>query len=214
MLKEFGMEDMLKMPELSEVNIEEMASDMLKGNDMGIDLSSFDINQFASMGELVTVKSKRTLGGEEVNISYVKADQPAIMVTLVRFIAEMMRTPGNEDMMMGFMGSGDNDMFSNFSGGIGAEMAAMTTDETVEWLYKIFFRERAVVEEKPKDEYLPTIIYSPEKTIDDAVPVLTGFLIVAAVEALIVFNRKRINYYIEEMKVRKANKKAADSQEV
>lgn len=214
MLKEFGMEEMLKMPELSEVNIEEMASDMLKGNGMGIDLSSFDLNQFASMGELVTVKSKRTLGSEEVNISYIKADQPAIMVTLVRFIAEMMRTPGNEDMMMGFMGSGDNDMFSNFSGGIGAEMAAMTTDETVEWLYKIFFRERAVVEEKPKDEYLPTIIYSPEKTIDDAVPVLTGFLFVAAVEALIVFNRKRINYYIEEMKVRRANKKATDSQEV
>lgn len=214
MLKEFGMEEMLKMPELSEVNIEEMASDMLKGNGMGIDLSSFDLNQFASMGELVTVKSKRTLGSEEVNISYIKADQPAIMVTLVRFIAEMMRTPGNEDMMMGFMGSGDNDMFSNFSGGIGAEMAAMTTDETVEWLYKIFFRERAVVEEKPNDEYLPTIIYSPEKTIDDAVPVLTGFLFVAAVEALIVFNRKRINYYIEEMKVRRANKKATDSQEV
>ena len=214
MLKEFGMEDMLKMPELSELNIEKMASDMLQGNDMGIDLSSFDINQFASMGELVTVKSKRTLGGESVNISYVKADQPAIMVTLIRFIAELMKAPGNEDMMMGFMGSGDNDMFSNFSGGIGAEMAAMTTDETVEWLYKIFFRERAVVEEKPKDEYLPTIIYSPDKTIDEAAPVLTGFLLVAAVEVLIVFNRKRINYYIEEMKVRKANKKETDSQEV
>ena len=58
MLKEFGMEEMLKVPELSEVNIEEMASDMLKSNGMGIDLSSFDLNQFASMGELVTVKSK------------------------------------------------------------------------------------------------------------------------------------------------------------
>ena len=90
----------------------------------------------------------------------------------------------------------------------------MTTDETVEWLYKIFFRERPVVEVKPEEDYLPTIIYSPDKTIDDAVPVLSGFLVIAAVEVLIVFNRKRINYYIEEMKVRKANKKAADSQEV
>ena len=214
MLKDFGMEDMLKMPGLSELGIEEIASDMLKGNDMGIDLSNFDINQFASMGELVTVQSKRTFGGETVNISYVKADQPAIMVTVIRFIAEIMKTPGNENMMMGFMGSGDNDMFSNFSGGIGTEMANMTTDETVEWLYKIFFRERPVVEVKPEEDYLPTIIYSPDKTIDDAVPVLSGFLVIAAVEVLIVFNRKRINYYIEEMKVRKANKKAADSQEV
>ncbi len=214
LLKEFGMEDMMKMPELSDINMEEMMSDMLKSNDMGIDLSQFDINQFASMGELVTVKSKRTNGSEQVNISYIKADQPAIMVTLVRFIADMMKTPGNENMMMGFMGSGDNNMFSNFSGGIGDEMAAMTTDETVEWLYKIFFRERAVVEVKPQEDYLPTIIYNPETTIDEAVPVLTGFLFVAAIEVLIVFNRKRINYYIEEMKVRKANKKTTDPQEV
>lgn len=214
MLKELGIEDMLTIPSMSDINIEDMMGDMLKGNAMGIDLSGFDINQFASMGELVTVKSKRSDGTEQVNISYIKADQPAIMVTLVRFIAEMMKAPGNEDMMMGFMGSGNDDMFSNFSGGIGDEMAKMTVDETVEWLYKIFFRERAVVEVKPQDDYLPTIIYTPDKTIDDAVPVLTGFLLVAAVEALIVFNRKRINYYIEEMKVRKANKKATDSQEV
>lgn len=214
MLKDFGMEDMLTMPELSELDIEKMAADMFKGNDMGIDLGSFDINQFASMGELVTVNSKRTVGGEAVNISYVKADQPAIMVTLVRFIADIMKTPGNEGMMMGFMGSGEGNMFADFSGGIGAEISAMTTDETVEWLYKIFFRERPVVEVKPQEDYLPTIIYSPKKTIDDAVPVLTGFLFLAAIEVLIVCNRKRINYYIEEMKVRKANKKAADSQEV
>ena len=214
LLKELGMENMLTMPEMSDMNIEEMMADMLKGNDMGIDLSTFDVNQFASMGELVTVKSKRVQNGEQVNISYIKADQPAIMVTLVRFIAEMMKTPGNENMMMGFMGSGDNDMFSNFSGGIGDEMANMTIDETVEWLYKIFFRERAVVEVKPQEDYLPTIIYAPDKTIDEAVPVLSGFLVVAAIEVLIVFNRKRINYYIEDMKVRKANKKATDPQEV
>ena len=214
MLKEFGMEDMLTMPELSEMDVEKMAADMLKGNDMGIELSSFDINQFASMGELVTVKSKRTIGGEAVNISYVKADQPAIMITLVRFIADFMKTPGNEGMMMGFMGSGEDNMFADFSGGIGAEIAAMSTDETVEWLYKIFFRERPVVEVKPQEDYLPTIIYNPPKTIEDAAPVLTGFLILAAVEVLIVCNRKRINYYIEEMKVRRANKKATDSQEV
>lgn len=210
-LKDLGMEDMLKMPEMSEIDIESMAADMMKGNNMGFDLSSFDIQQFAGMGELVTVESKRTQGGEAVTVSYLKADQPAIMVTLLRFIAQMMKTPGNENMMMGFMGSGDNDMFSNFSGGIGDEMTKMSVDETVEWLYKIFFRERAVVEIKPQEDYLPTIIYTPEKSIDDAVPVLTGFLFIAAVEVLIVFNRKRINYYLD---ARRKNKSATNPQEV
>ena len=170
------------------------------------------IKQFMTMGTLVTAQSKRTVAGQPATITYMKADQPAIIVTLLRFIAEMMRTPGNEDMMMGFMGSGDNDMFSNFSGGIGDEMAKMSTDETVEWLYKIFFRERATVEIKPESDYLPTIIYTPEKNDEEAVPVLFGFLFIAAAEVIIILKRKKIIAYLEDRRIIK--EKSTNLQEV
>jgi hypothetical protein len=98
---------------------------------------------------------------------------------------------------------GGNDMFATYSAGIGDEMAKMTTDETVEWLYKLFFRERAVKEIKPKDDYLPTIIYEGEKEH----PVLKGFfvaVIILAAATLVVYKKRtRIESFIEDMKYKK-----------
>ncbi len=213
LLGQLGMKDMLDISSLmGETDMEKMMADMMGEIDLGMDLGDFDIKQFMTMGTLVTAQSKRTVGGQPASISYIKADQPAIIVTLLRFIAEMMRTPGNEDMMMGFMGSGDNDMFSSFSGGIGEEMAKMTTDETVEWLYKIFFRERATVEVKPESDYLPTIIYTPEKSADEAVPVLNGFLFIAAAEVIVILKRKKIIAYLQDRRIIK--EKSENLQEV
>lgn len=213
MLSELGMADMLDVSSLmGEMDMEKMMADMMGEVDLGMNLGDFDIKQFMSMGTLVTVQSKRTSGGAPVSVSYIKADQPAIIVTLLRFIAEIMKTPGNEDMMMGFMGSGDDDMFSTFSGGIGDELAGMSTDETVEWLYKIFFRERVTVEVKPESDYMPTIIYVPEKNAEEAVPVLFGFLFIAAAELVVILKRKKIIAYLEDRRIIK--EKSANPQEV
>ena len=213
LLGQLGMSDMLDVSSLmGEMDMEKLMADMMGGMELGMDLSSFDIKQFMTMGTLVTVESKRTVSGQNASISYIKADQPAIIVTLLRFIAEIMKTPGNEDMMMGFMGSGDDDMFSTFSGGIGDELAALSTDETVEWLYKIFFRERATIEVKPESDYLPTIIYTPEKSADEAVPVLFGLLFIAAAEVVIILKRKKIVAYLEDRRILKV--KSANLQEV
>lgn len=215
LLKELGMEDMLDMSSLTaDLDMEKLMDDMMGENDLGIDLSNFDIKQFMTMGTLVTVESKRTVNAQPATISYIKADQPAIAVTLLRFIAEMMKTPGNESMVSGFMGSGDNDMFANFSGGIGDEIAAMSVDETVEWLYKIFFRERATVEVKPETDYLPTIIYTPEKDYTDYVGVLLLFFFAAAAEVIAIKKREKIASYLEDRKIRKENNKTANLQEV
>ncbi|MBQ7295629.1 MAG: hypothetical protein IJW86_05480 [Clostridia bacterium] len=215
LLSQLGMSDMLDISSLmGELDMEQMMADMMGNVDLGMDLGDFDIKQFMTMGTLVTVQSKRTVNSQPATVSYIKADQPAIIVTLLRLIAEMMRTPGNEDMMMGFMGSGDNDMFSTFSGGIGEEMANMSVDETVEWLYKIFFRERATVEVKPESDYLPTIIYTPEKSGEEAVPILFGFLFIAAAEVIVILRRKKIMAYLEDRKIRKENNSQRNLQEV
>lgn len=215
LLDKLGMGDMLDMSSLTdELDMEKLMGEMMGDNDLGIDLSTIDINKLMTLGTLVTVESKRTLNSQPVTISYIKADQPAIALTVLRFIAEMMKTPGNESMVSGFMGSGDNDMFSNFSGGIGDEIAAMSVDETVEWLYKIFFRERATVQTKPETDYLPTIIYTPPKDYTDYVGILLMFLFLAAGEVIVILKRKKIASYLEDMKIRRQNNKTANLQEV
>ncbi len=215
LLSQLGMGDMLDISSLmGEMDMEKMMADMMGGADLGMDLSKFDIKQFMTMGTLVNVESKRTVGNQPVSISYIKADQPAIAVTLLRFIAEMMKTPGNEDMMMGFMGSGDNDMFATFSGGIGEEMAAMSVDETVEWLYKIFFRERVTVPVKPETDYLPTIIYTPEGENTQGAGFMIFFLFVAAAEVVLIKKREKIATYLEDRRIKKEYNKETNPQEV
>lgn len=206
LLSEFGMGDMLDMSAFKELDTKKLISDFTADMDLGMNLPEFDIELLGSIGTLETMESKRTFDGKPMTVSYVKSDQTGVMVTLLRFMVEVMKAPGNESLITGFMGGGaegGNDMFATYSSGIGDEMAAMTTDETVEWLYKLFFRERAVKEIKPQDDYLPTIIYEGEKEH----PVLKGFFVVAlilTVGTLVVYKkRERIERFIEDMKYKK-----------
>ena len=68
------------------------------------------------------------------------------------------------------------------------------------------------MEVKPESDYLPTIIYTPEKSDDEAVPVLFGFLFIAAAELIIILKRKKITAYLEDRRIIK--EKSANPQEV
>ncbi len=213
LLKEVGMENMLDMSEMIDIDIETTLSDMLKGNDFGIDLSTLDIDEYAKMGEAVTVKSKRTVGSEFADVTYIKADQTAITVSLMRFLAEIMKDP-EADILGKLMGTaGDNQMVSGFVGGIGEDLDSMTVDETVEWMYKLFFRERPLVEETVEEDYLPTIIYEPESKFDGA-EIYYSFLFLALAELIYIKERVRINRFLKRKLVNFRNLKKRINQEV
>ena len=148
------------------------------------------------MGQAVTQQSKRVQNGEFVNITYIKADQTAIMVSLMRFIAEIIKNPEVDILGSVSAVAGENQMVSGFVAGIGEDLSSMTVDETVEWIYKLFFRERPIVEEPEKEEYMPTIIYEPERTSAD-VYVYTAFLIISLCEVIYIKERVRINRFLK-----------------
>lgn len=194
LLKEFGMEDMLDMSQVTsslEIDPQKLIADMTKGNasasELGIDLSEFDLSAIdievlGKMGQATTVQSKRTSNGAPVQVTYIKANQPAMMVTLMRQLATILKGVDNDmvDELLGSMeGVGENQMVSGFAGGITADIAAMSTDETVEWLYKLFFRERPIVPEETQEEYMPTIIYNPENSGAGFVWVLLVLFVIA-----------------------------------
>lgn len=213
LLKEVGMENMLDMSEMMDIDIEAILSDMLKDNEFGIDISALDINEYAKMGEAVTVKSKRAVGSEFADITYIKADQTAIMVSIMRFLAEIMKDP-EADILGRLMGAaGDNEMVASFVGGISEDLDSMTVDETVEWMYKLFFRERPIVEETVQEDYLPTIIYEPESKLDGT-EIYFAFLFIALAELIYIKERVRINRFLKRRLVNIRNLKKRINQEV
>ncbi len=207
LLSELGMGDMLSIKAMTEeIDTDKLLSELTSGLDLGMKLPEFDLELLGAMGSLETMESKRTLDGKSQTISYVKANQTGVLVTILRYFVELMKAPGNESLVTGFMSGGaegGNDMFATYSAGIGDEMAAMTTDETVEWLYKLFFRERAVKEIKPQDDYLPTIIYEPEKENTVLKGFIFAILIICAGELVYVKNRIRIERFVEDRKLKK-----------
>ena len=113
-------------------------------------------------------------------------------MSLLRVLAKTMKLPGNENLLVGSMGSG-NDAFSTYSSSIGEQFAEMTEDELIEWLYNLLFKERAQIEIVVDDDYVPTIIYKEAPKSHTALYILGGYTLVAAViGAIIFFNRKRL----------------------
>lgn len=213
LLKEVGMENMLDVSDMIDIDIEAILSDMLKDNEFGIDISALDINEYAKMGEAVTVKSKRAVGSEFADITYIKADQTAIMVSIMRFLAEIMKDP-EADILGQLMGAaGDNEMVASFVGGISEDLDSMTVDETVEWMYKLFFRERPIVEETVQEDYLPTIIYEPDSKLDGT-EIYFAFLFIALAELIYIKERVRINRFLKRRLVNIRNLKKRINQEV
>ena len=206
LLKELGMEDMLDMSDMLEIDLESILKDMLKDNEFGIDISGFDINEYAKMGQAVTVKSKRTVGGEFADVTYIKADQTAIMVSLMRYIAQMLKNPETDILGTLMSSAGDNQMVSGFVGGISEDINNMTVDETVEWIYKLFFRERPIVEEPQQEEYMPTIIYEPESRFDGT-GIYFLILLITLAELIYIKERVRINRFLERNLAKLKNKK-------
>lgn len=203
----FNIDEMKNADILAELtkNISAMVTD--------IKLPDMDFASLSGIGEPVTVQSKAIYRNAPIQTVYVKADQTAVIVTLLRYLVDVIRMPENSSILDSFLSSGDaeENTFTEFSSGIGEQMASMTTDETIEWLYKLFFRERVVSENVVDDDYTPTIIYKPKS--NGALKGMVGFicaLLLAAIVLLIIF-RKRIIEFIISKSFRKPEDKASVS---
>ena len=89
----------------------------------------------------------------------------------------------------------------------------MTVDETVEWIYKLFFRERPIVEEKQTEEYMPTIIYKPANRFE-GIGIYIFILSLALAELIYIKERVRINRFLKRRLENLKNAKKKITQEV
>ena len=189
-------------------DLSSMLSGLVANSPMQMDLSTLDLAQFAGMGTLATRESKRVTGGKTVRIDYVKADKTAVLVTLLRWAIEQVRDPNNGDLMGSLMQSGDMpETFKQFSAGLSQQFADMTTDETIEWLYQLFFRERAKKQLPDDDGYEPHVIYEPEShVLRNTLLILGGLLLLGG--GLLFWRRRDVKRWLSKRKEAKRGKEA------
>ena len=187
---------------LGSLDMTDLLSGFFKDVPAQLDFSTLDLTQFAGMGTLVTHESKRVTGGKSVKIDYVKPDQTAVLITLLRWAVDLVRNPDNADLLSGMMEGDDMPAtFQQFSAGIGDQFAEMTTDETIEWLYQLFFRERATKNIPEDDGYEPHIIFSPEggHALRNTLLVAGAVLLLGAI-AVLIWRRKQLVAFLQSHK--------------
>lgn len=155
---------------------------------LGITMAELDISSFGSMGKAVTRTSKSVIDGQNLTYTYIESDKAGLFLTLLRFLAETMRIPGNEDLLMSTMSSEDMGSFSSYTDTLTEQISAMNTDELVEWLFNLFFKERIQAEQVVKEEYVPNIKYQePEESNTGLIVLFVVLGIVAVGTAVVVF---------------------------
>ena len=173
-----------------DLDLNKLLTTVLEGT--GMKVAQFDINQVAGMGKRVERTSKRSLNGEYVKYYYVEAEQKTVLMAVLRVLAKTLKTPGNENLLMGTM-AGDNSTFATYSSSISEQFAAMTEDELIEWLYNLLFKERAQVEIVVDEDYKPTIIFKEPEPDYTWVYIAGGVLGVGLLAGIILYvNRKRL----------------------
>ncbi|MBQ6093326.1 MAG: hypothetical protein IJL00_06605, partial [Clostridia bacterium] len=104
--------------------------------------------------------------------------------------------------------SGDMpETFKQFSAGLSQQFADMTTDETIEWLYQLFFRERAKKQLPRDDGYEPHVIYEPESHALRNTLIAVGCVLLVG-GAVVFWRRRDLRRWLEQRKQKKSQKEA------
>ena len=167
-------------------------TDSLTAN-LGIKLAKFDINTLSGYGTAKKLQSKTVLGGKNTERNYIEADKTAVLMVLLRFLAETLQTPGNENLLAGSMG-GDGAM-AQYSGSIFKELEGMTPDELIEWLYNLLFKERVKVVIEKDDDYTPRIKFEKQEKDYTVLKIAGGVAAFELVLGIVLYlNRKKMFY--------------------
>lgn len=204
MVNSLGLSSQLNLESYTNIDTEKLVDDLIAKANLDIKIPELDLKQFGSIGTLITVQTKRTQAGQETTVQYLQSDRTGVLITLLRYLVKLMKTPGNEGIVDSFMASSGegNEMFATYSEGIDEQLASMDTDETIEWLYKLFFRERVTVDTGDED-FIPTVIYEEKNSIDWARVAIASLLIIAALLIIAMLNRDKVAELINKLKEKK-----------
>ncbi|MCH5198957.1 MAG: hypothetical protein J1E34_08635 [Oscillospiraceae bacterium] len=213
LLKTIGAEDLLgnELTAVADIDISEIMNGVLSSSELNLSLPEPDLALLSSLGTAETRESKRTYNGGFQNYTYIVSDAPAVLITVLRFVLGSLSNGENSFTLSSLMsadGSQEGDMFAMYTGKVTEQLAAMTTDETIEWLYNLLFAETPKREQEVTDDNIPTIIYAARenntrRNLTAAIIIIVVLIVVLSVG----LSRVDIGAYRERKKHKKLKKK-------
>lgn len=177
----------------SAMNINDILKSLQDG--VGLKLKSFDLKALYSYGETETKQSKQVLNGKNTSYTYIKADKEALLLTVLRYLVDTLKMPENKGALNGMMSGGAEDSFALYASQIFEQFEAMTTDQIIEWLHNLLFKERVIVPLEEGETYNPTIIYEEPPKDYTVLFIVGGVALFGAVVGLVFYlNRKKLYY--------------------
>ncbi len=219
MLKTIGAEDLLKeeLAGLTNVDLNKTVGDLIARAGLDIKLPAPDLNKLASLGTAETRVSKRTYNGTPASMTYITADAPAVLVTVLRYAVGALGSEENAAVLSGLMQQDqtqEGDMMAMYTGKVAEQLKTMSTDETIEWLYNLLFAETPKQQDTvDPDAPIPTIIYNErEKHTGRNVTAIVIGAVVFIVLAALVLSRIDFGAWKERRRSRKKRIKALKAQ--
>lgn len=121
---------------LEDMDVTKMVNDLLAGADIGIKLIPISFTTIAGRGEAKMVESLRVdASGARVKVPVVEADKPAVLVSVLRYIVEVIKVPENLAIISKLV-EGDPSIGS-LVGGLLGSISDQPTDTTVELLMQL-----------------------------------------------------------------------------
>ena len=163
--------------------------------ELGLKLKDFNLKALYSYGETETRTSKQVLNGKNTTYTYIKADKEALLVTVLRYLVDTLKLPENKGALNGMMSGGGADSFALYASQIFEQFEKMTTDEIIEWLHNLLFKERVVAPLPEGETYNPTIIYEEPPKDYTVLFIIGGVALFGAVVGVVFYlNRKKLYY--------------------
>ncbi|MCQ2463354.1 MAG: hypothetical protein MJ177_08135, partial [Clostridia bacterium] len=207
LIENAGLDGMLPA-ELTDMKLDpaELVSGITASADLGFELPQPDFKKLSCLGTASVLTGKATYSGAPATYTYITADAPAVLAAVVRYIFNAMDNSGT-DLFSGMMGGGDAadaGMMSMYTDSITSELKGKSADELIEWFYNLLFKETPKREEEPVNDFIPTVIYEPQKDYTNTVLIFAALFIVALITGVIIFVSK---HDFKKEKLKKADKK-------
>ncbi len=208
-LGKLGLEGLIDFSVLTDVDVNSLIAKLTQIFEINFDFAELNLSQFEGMGELIAVDSKRTQGGMPIRIYAVNSSKADVLVTLFRYAVETIKLPGNDSIILNLVGDselGGNSMVSSFAKGISDNISSMSVDETLEWVFNIFFAERVISQEIIDDGYVPEVTYDDGNRMPSETVILVLVIAVMLLIIVVLVNRDKIKFRIQDMAAARAEK--------